>query len=854
MHNVLLQQEKSLLDLQGCLDPSSSSIPTFGRKFQFEWETRRIEGIIGHVRDQMMSCQRLEKKTTDMLLRLEPLSSRSFTLNNAEVVAKGLKRLTQAGSRGFGGFGRTLSKENYSASRKLQQQTFDEEEIHQSYLLRRRRSSKISSRSVREELEHEIRSVKIQDESGRPKVLDSLASEFLEKLAAVERHKVRLAALDLLWENFPQIDHVHLEGKVGNFEDPGDGLFYDEENVRNASSVLNDLCLAWKSLGDEVASSCPIGLSQMAKICLILNGMQQASLLDNFIDGGIVDSDLPLSPSRLESILKGPKGVYTQVFVAEQYRAVPRHWPEGGHIDLLEAEPLPLVYEWTYSQGSYGSVFRVRDSFSKEVYALKRQIMLSNEFLNSDAQNHLRREAENLRRLTHHKHIVRLVKTYQRGSTFGLVLVPAATADLEKLLARFKMGKFDAFKGLKDSIWLRPDLMRGFGCLSVALRHMHDRNLRHGDIKPSNILYERSHAKNESARLLLADFGLAHDFSETHKSDRGSMHVYTKRYAAPELFRWNDSNSQHGQASDVFSLGCVFFEILAALKNTKLPLDIAERHKGHDKAKSLGFSGQIDELISWTKSLTNTGGLGPLFVLAANMIQPRSNDRPTMNQVVEKISEAGPEYFCSSCQLGLSPQDESFVLAYLPKLKVNTMQSSNSLPEVEPATALKHPSDSPEMEVRGLVQLASTSSGHDRPNLLPSSLQDIEEIMSARLSNSSTGHTVRFLLHWDPIQYIKEELADSSTRSQRELLRTSLAVTGTAETAYAATISDYLKWKWPHQSAGTIQLILDSVEAFRKGKLISPSPDPVSISFLSLFFRVVVSVSYLGKGSCILLV
>ena len=661
MHNILFQQEKTLLNLKGCLDPSSFQIETLSRKFEFEWESRQIEGIIGHVRDQMKSCQCLAKETTDMLSRLGNLSSRSFTLTNAEVVAKGLKRLTQAGSRGFGGFGRSSSKDNSSASRTLQQQTFDEEDFYQPSLLRRNRSSKISSRPFREEQDYEIRSVKIQHESGTPKVLNSLAMEFLDKLSAVKRHRLRLTALNLLWESFPRIDHVDLEGKVGNFEDPVDGLFYDEENVRNASSVLDDLCSAWNSLGDEVASPCPIGLSHMAKICLILNGMQQASLLDSFIDGGIVDSDLPLSPSRLESILKGSNGIYVQVFVAEQYRAIPRHWPEGGHIDLFEAEPLPLVSEMVYAQGSYGSVFRVRDIFSKEVYALKRQTMVANEILNSDGRNHLRREAENLRRLTQHKHIIRLVKTYQRGSTFGLVLAPAATADLEMLLLRFKKDRYSALHDCNDSIWLRPDLMRGFGCLSVALRHMHNGNFRHRDIKPSNILYERLHAKNESARFLLADFGLAHDFSETYKSDRGSMYVYSERYAAPELFQGNDSSSQHGRASDVFSLGCVFFEILAALENTKLPLDMAESRKGHDNEKSLIFSGHIAELTSWTKSFTNAGGLAPLFALASNMIQPRSHDRPTMIQVVKDISEAGPEYSSPRVGQGCSRKTNLFL-------------------------------------------------------------------------------------------------------------------------------------------------------------------------------------------------
>lgn len=697
----------------------------------------------------------MKKEAADLFSKLEPLSSRSFAPVNGEIFTEALKRLIQVESRRL-----SSSKHLYNSTKTFQRQHDHQYESAQSTVLTRKQSSERFPRPLIEVHGHGRRSLDPQDESETHRNAANISMDFFQKLSALREQDVRAAAFELLWDNLPRID---LEGKVGNFEDPGDGQFYDEEKIQKASCVLNALCRTWESLGDRAASACPATLSRMARICLILNDMQKPSLLYDFIDYNIVDADLPLSHSRLESILKDYKRLYIQTFVTEQYRATPRVWPEGSHMEIPEAEPLPLVFEVAYAEGSYGSVSRVRDIFSGKLYALKRQIMVANKSMNSDARNHLHREAMRLKTLSH-KHIIQLEKSFQRGSTFGLLLKPAATSDLQKLLERFHRDRFNHSEGSTDSVWLRPVLLTGFGCLSIALLYMHKKSLRHKDIKSSNILYEKASTTNEGARLIWADFGLAYDFSETQNSDTRSMHIYSMRYAAPETASRGEEDGGHGRPSDVFSLGCVFLEILAALVHTTLPFDIPKNREDLDQEISPIFRNHVSELILWTKMSWDAGGLAPLFGLAADMIQQNPQDRPTMDHVVNHIAEAGSDYFCASCWSELSPHNEPSLSTATP---VTTLKISSSFAGVAPVTTQGRFSSMPKMKPPDLAAGASADFVKDSRSLLPSTLEEIEKTVSQNCPKSGIRYNATFVLHWDLMRYVEEELSDSSSLSQK---------------------------------------------------------------------------------------
>jgi serine/threonine protein kinase len=149
-------------------------------------------------------------------------------------------------------------------------------------------------------------------------------------------------------------------------------------------------------------------------------------------------------------------------------------------------------------------------------------------------------EIEVLKRLSHH-HIVDLIGSFMDSRYMGLIMSPVADMDLGAYLTRATN---------------HPELRTFFGCLATALEYLHERKVRHKDIKPSNILVHRGN-------ILLTDFGLSFDFSDADGSTTMSIvKDITLRYCAPEVAQYQARNTM----SDIWSLGIVFMEMLAVLK------------------------------------------------------------------------------------------------------------------------------------------------------------------------------------------------------------------------------------------------------------------------------------------------
>lgn len=108
---------------------------------------------------------------------------------------------------------------------------------------------------------------------------------------------------------------------------------------------------------------------------------------------------------------------------------------------------------------------------------------------------------------------------------------------------------------------------------AVAEMHEPQHNIRHGDVKPDNILcfFDESQAARGFAvrvRLVLTDVGTSKDHlksteSRYRRNEVTKVNVWTTRYAAPELGEvWGNNLSVLSRKFGVWSLGCVYTEFL----------------------------------------------------------------------------------------------------------------------------------------------------------------------------------------------------------------------------------------------------------------------------------------------------
>lgn len=139
-----------------------------------------------------------------------------------------------------------------------------------------------------------------------------------------------------------------------------------------------------------------------------------------------------------------------------------------------------------------------------------------------------------------HPNIVRFLDASMDQNELHIIVEWAEKGDLKRLIRRAVQNDICFTEG---QIWDYGKQLAG------ALDHMHKRRVMHRDLKPANIFVA------SDGSLKLGDLGLGRFFSS--QTLEAFSKVGTPLYMSPEVLR----GAGYDMRSDVWSLGCVFYEL-----------------------------------------------------------------------------------------------------------------------------------------------------------------------------------------------------------------------------------------------------------------------------------------------------
>ncbi|KAF2659529.1 kinase-like protein [Lophiostoma macrostomum CBS 122681] len=230
---------------------------------------------------------------------------------------------------------------------------------------------------------------------------------------------------------------------------------------------------------------------------------------------------------------------------------------QGQHVEFPPEASLPLEHIKNLGSSASAMVDQVQ---CRRIMLARKTMRCPRRWTRTDAVN----EVEHLNRLRH-AHIVQLVGTYVQNRTFAVLMYPAADCDLRKFMEdtidlRTSAAMDELGLASQEYQQRRQALASFFGCLISALAYIHSETTKHMDIKPANVLvthHSRSGMPHDAFKVYLADFGLSRIFVSDDSQTEGPT-ARTARYCAPEVYLYES----RGRAADIFSMGCVFAEIL----------------------------------------------------------------------------------------------------------------------------------------------------------------------------------------------------------------------------------------------------------------------------------------------------
>ncbi|WP_200897541.1 serine/threonine-protein kinase [Arsukibacterium ikkense] len=241
------------------------------------------------------------------------------------------------------------------------------------------------------------------------------------------------------------------------------------------------------------------------------------------------------------------------------------------------------VLECKIGSGGMSDVYRARDTFLANAGVNDTQVaikVLQPQFISQpEALQLLLQEAHKTQQLSH-PNIVRVFDVDCDQDCYFIVMEYLDGESLDQVIKRYKP------KGLPLNAAIKL-----LDQLGAALNYAHAKGIVHADLKPANIMV------NRSGQLKVLDFGVAHTLQLNHDIYAAEQHNpaaalsgYTPAYASVDLL----AGKTPAVTDDTFSFACISYELLTS----KHPFERIPADKAYAQQKHAAKPSHVN-LLQW---------------------------------------------------------------------------------------------------------------------------------------------------------------------------------------------------------------------------------------------------------------